>query len=193
MKDVSMKMKLLGVVAAIAVTIVSAVLQSSAHAATLTFDWSWDGGGGGYGEFTGQGTLTANTTTNPNVDIVTSISGTWSAPHNFAGAETLALSTYNFADNLIYPSSSSLLDVHGIAIELSNGADVSILLTNSSNLPEYFTYDTYGTESFGSFSLTQVSSSPLPAALPLFATGLGALGLLGWRRKRKNAAAFATA
>jgi hypothetical protein len=27
---------------------------------------------------------------------------------------------------------------------------------------------------------------PLPGALPLFATGLGALGLLGWRRKRKN-------
>ena len=26
---------------------------------------------------------------------------------------------------------------------------------------------------------------PLPAALPLFATGLGGLGLLGWRRKRK--------
>ena len=28
-------------------------------------------------------------------------------------------------------------------------------------------------------------AAPLPAALPLFATGLGALGLLGWRRKRK--------
>src|SRR6516225_3483808 len=27
--------------------------------------------------------------------------------------------------------------------------------------------------------------TPLPAALPLFATGLGALGLLGWRRKKK--------
>jgi len=27
--------------------------------------------------------------------------------------------------------------------------------------------------------------TPLPAALPLFATGLGGLGLLGWRRKRK--------
>jgi hypothetical protein len=26
---------------------------------------------------------------------------------------------------------------------------------------------------------------PLPAALPLFATGIGALGLLGWHRKRK--------
>ena len=32
------------------------------------------------------------------------------------------------------------------------------------------------------------ATSPLPAALPLFATGLGALGLLGWRRKRKQAA-----
>ena len=29
---------------------------------------------------------------------------------------------------------------------------------------------------------------PLPGALPLFATGLGALGLLGWRRKRKHVA-----
>jgi uncharacterized protein (TIGR03118 family) len=27
--------------------------------------------------------------------------------------------------------------------------------------------------------------TPLPAALPLFATGIGGLGLLGWRRKRK--------
>jgi hypothetical protein len=30
-----------------------------------------------------------------------------------------------------------------------------------------------------------ISAVPLPAALPLFATGLGTLGLLGWRRKRK--------
>ena len=29
------------------------------------------------------------------------------------------------------------------------------------------------------------SETPLPAALPLFATGIGGLGLLGWRRKRK--------
>jgi len=30
------------------------------------------------------------------------------------------------------------------------------------------------------------SETPLPAALPLFATGIGGLGLLGWRRKRKT-------
>ena len=32
-------------------------------------------------------------------------------------------------------------------------------------------------------------ATPLPAALPLFATGVGVLGLLGWRRKRKPQAA----
>jgi hypothetical protein len=36
--------------------------------------------------------------------------------------------------------------------------------------------------------LNTASATPLPAALPLFATGLGALGLFGWRRKRKTAA-----
>ena len=37
------------------------------------------------------------------------------------------------------------------------------------------------------------AATPLPAALPLFATGLGAMGLLGWRRKRKHVAVIAAA
>jgi hypothetical protein len=34
-------------------------------------------------------------------------------------------------------------------------------------------------------------ATPLPAALPLFASGLGALGVFSWRRKRKGAAVAA--
>jgi len=41
--------------------------------------------------------------------------------------------------------------------------------------------DTVDVEGTGVVGAT---ATPLPATLPLFATGLGALGLLGWRRKR---------
>jgi hypothetical protein len=37
----------------------------------------------------------------------------------------------------------------------------------------------------GTWEVTLHDATPLPAALPLFATGLGASGLLGWRRKKK--------
>jgi hypothetical protein len=36
-------------------------------------------------------------------------------------------------------------------------------------------------------TLTISTATPLPAALPLFASGLGAIGFVGWRRKRKRA------
>ena len=38
----------------------------------------------------------------------------------------------------------------------------------------------------GTVSVTASNAVPLPAALPLFATGLGALGLFGWRRKQRH-------
>jgi hypothetical protein len=38
--------------------------------------------------------------------------------------------------------------------------------------------------------LTVVASPvPLPAALPFFAAGLGAMGFMGWRKRRKAAVA----
>jgi hypothetical protein len=53
------------------------------------------------------------------------------------------------------------------------------------------TYDLWFAEVNGLPGVLQASSIaevPLPAAFPLFATGLGAFGLLGWRRKKKAAA-----
>ena len=40
---------------------------------------------------------------------------------------------------------------------------------------------------------SDVEATPLPAALPLFASGLGVMGFLAKRRKRKNAADIAAA
>jgi len=53
----------------------------------------------------------------------------------------------------------------------------SVLLTTSANAFEYTNMQ----------ASDPVLATPIPPALPLFATGLSALGLLGWRRKRKAA------
>jgi hypothetical protein len=43
-----------------------------------------------------------------------------------------------------------------------------------------------------SFTLTLAPTTPLPAALPLFASGLGGLGLLGWCQAPSGTAPFAS-
>jgi hypothetical protein len=53
---------------------------------------------------------------------------------------------------------------------------------------DYATDGNYATITIS--AINDASATPLPAALPLFATGIGALGLLGWRRKRKGVAAI---
>ncbi len=53
--------------------------------------------------------------------------------------------------------------------------------------------DVFGFDDMSVGALDQVTpnATPLPAALPLFASGGALLGFLGWRRKRKMAAAIA--
>jgi hypothetical protein len=92
-----------------------------------------------------------------------------------------------------------LIDVAlaGYALNTSIGP-IGPILASSGNLTPTFgggSFATAGSDGdlqfTGSDSLTftaTVNTTPLPAALPLFATGLGTLGLLGWRRKRKAAA-----
>lgn len=76
------------------------------------------------------------------------------------------------------------------------GNEVILTISNDSNFGHNVgdSYSTFlGAQSAsnsvaGIWTQENVAATPLPAALPLFATGLGALGLLGWRRKKKAAA-----
>jgi hypothetical protein len=45
----------------------------------------------------------------------------------------------------------------------------------------------------GTYVIGSVTTTPLPAALPLFAAGLGIIGLFGWRRRRRSGAPLAAA
>ena len=81
-------------------------------------------------------------------------------------------------------------DVIQIEMLVTTASDVASP-SQSATLDPYFILSTeyqnagYGLEFSPNVGNGPVSSTPLPAALPLFTLGLGALGLLGWRRKRK--------
>jgi hypothetical protein len=110
--------------------------------------------------------------------------------------------TSNTAPNGTACGTACQLDDNGLAFSLgTSGGEVVIFEFGN---PMNTNCDTSGTsiqcgqnsdEFPGStiFSASPVSATPLPAALPLFATGLGAMGLFGWRRKRKNASAITAA
>jgi hypothetical protein len=82
------------------------------------------------------------------------------------GDQNVAITTRNQAPFIIDIASTIECTQFSTACDL-NGLDEAIIQDNA-----------------GTWSVS-TSETPLPAALPLFATGLGALGLLGWRRKRK--------
>ena len=72
---------------------------------------------------------------------------------------------------------------------LNNGTSgpqtFDVLASGASTTLDFMGYNVPGNTLLTDVSVTQDVATPLPAALPLFATGIGGLGLLGWRRKRK--------
>jgi hypothetical protein len=95
----------------------------------------------------------------------------------------------------LLPTPGGIFSITGDLQNLPGPADV-VITTGPSSEDVVFTSDVSGfwcagpplcgSGDFGFIS--QWSAVPLPSALPLFATGLAGLGLLGWRRKRKDIA-----
>ena len=103
----------------------------------------------------------------------TSVASTVLAP----GSYWIAV-VYGDPNTSVYSTSAVTTEAN---VSLTGGAFCSL-----SNACSSSTTETFGPN-------FETAATPLPAALPLFASGLGAMGLFGWRRKRKNAAARAAA
>ena len=86
--------------------------------------------------------------------------------------------------------SGSITDANLLSLEFTGSGSQSfdLILTELANGGTPDGFEASGLSGTITYNFTPVAT-PLPAALPLFATGLGGLGLLGWRRKRKAEAA----
>jgi len=109
-------------------------------------------------------------------DAVTSNSRNFSGP----GLHTFSIDqAYTFTANTIY---QVMMNVDGAAWD----AQTSTAYVDPffSAPAEYSVLTSFGIGN----AAAPVSATPIPAALPLFTSALGGLGLLGWRRKNKAAA-----
>jgi hypothetical protein len=105
-----------------------------------------------------------------------------------AGMPTSFITFYSKQYSGGFSAGTGINDLGGTNLFDLSGAQ---LYSGSVKSPQFVlgTYDFIPfTGDFGASTLTisPISATPLPAALPLFAGGLGALGLLGWCRRRKQ-------
>jgi hypothetical protein len=91
-------------------------------------------------------------------------------------------------DNILYSGANALSYQGGIALLLANGATFYLSADGNPGGSGEGTGGYYGIEGAAT---TDLSATPLPAALPMFVGGLGLLGLFGRRRKQKALDALA--
>lgn len=179
------------VLLAVATILLSFVLaQSSAMASTITWTLSpniqlSDGGTlNGYFTLNSYGYLNGNSFELTTAGGSTNFNQDYKSTINASDPNTLTVEF--FAPNPAYSSSLTLVFEYSLLIPSLDNP-----IIGGSGGPSYECegyscnrYDIRYVDGGYAFDPT-----PIPAALPLFATGLGGLGLLGWRRKRKAFAA----
>jgi hypothetical protein len=103
-------------------------------------------------------------------------------------AETLTFSLAADDVAFVYLDGHNICSLGGVH-QASSGSCTTATESQGQHTLEIFYADIENTQAVLDFGVTTsgitgIAPTPLPAALPLFAGGLGALGLLGWRRKR---------
>jgi hypothetical protein len=167
---------------------------STANAATVTFDLSYSGASFGNSAI-GTGVISFDETVLPNAAVsdlgvpavtigVLSFSLTISGAGSGNGTFNLAAQSSNlYVWHLLGP-----VNLDAQLVGQANFVDFNFCVSSSCvgpTVPLGVAVQTIEVLGGDELLLTSMAPTPLPAALPLFATGLGALGLLGWRRRRK--------
>ncbi len=173
----------------LAATATVGTMLASAPAQALTFDFSFTEAGCSYSSCTVSGEidgLADNTSNEAASDVI--LEG---YPSGASGIFTNGppVDVFTIAGVSISPNSFSVFGGEITAASLTASA-ISFLFILSSPTGENLLENTFTDAEiqYESITFTPVgAATPIPAAAPLFATGLGAMGLLGWRRKRKAA------
>jgi hypothetical protein len=190
--------------------VVSVSLAAAPARADTVYDWTISGGSStnnGDGTLSGSGTITLSST--PTINsigtgyAVDGITGTLTATNfdsvgSFSGTITGTYGPNFSVDDLVYPSAPNGFVVDdfglGITLYLNPTTTYQLAIGAANGNPGYYNVACCGGgEPIYDYQLVTlgapVAATPLPAAFPLLAGGLGAMGLLGWRKKRKTLAA----
>jgi hypothetical protein len=166
------------------------LFSTGAGATTYSFDLSFAAGA-----ISVTNAVLTSTVDNSGVYTISGASGTI-----VDGATSYTISGpsgYAGADNLLSIPTTPFVDGSGISLAAANGPNAldlnisSYIFRTTTGYDAYYQINLGGITSTDFSALTVTSATPLPAALPLFATGLGAFGFLVRRRKRKIALATA--
>jgi hypothetical protein len=171
-----------------AIVLMGAQVPFSGQASALTYDVTFNAIGGpegGSGSFTinppssGGGILTAAN------GGLSGLSFALSDPKNSNGPSlTFGLDS---SSSVSYFYQGTTLVLAGLIYGGQVGTDALLSITLGSSGGYIFTDNAPGGSGFDSFGSVNVSvaQTPLPTSLPLLATGLGILAMIGWWRKRK--------
>jgi hypothetical protein len=192
----------------ISVTAAAAILAAASPAFPSTYEFSFDGASATFpsgacsgspctDSIVGDFTITINNPVFITTLLLTAIDVTLSGnvdagSYNFPAEDEAYVTSPEVITDVVgvgaYNCNISLFSCNPTEIEIafSTGLDPAMISQLDIFPPGgAFSYD-FSSNVGGS---ADPAAAPLPAAFPLFATALGGLGLLGWRRKRKAIAA----